>query len=108
MQEALHVRHERMSSVLHAARAGMEERGATYEQAVKLGGGYEALLGLAEGSLRPGRPCSGPVYAAARRSLARSTPRSCHKNVSQGFYMLARLPSAMTSSGSPSPCDAEC
>ena len=49
--------------------AGAEERGAIYEQAMKLGGGSEALLGFVEGTLGAGRPCSGTVYAAARRCV---------------------------------------
>ena len=49
--------------------AGAEERGDIYEQAMKLGGGSEALLGFVEGTLGAGRPCSGTVYAAARRCV---------------------------------------
>jgi hypothetical protein len=49
--------------------AGVEERLEIYEQAVKLGGGGEALLGFVEGSLRRGRANSGSVFAAARRSV---------------------------------------
>jgi hypothetical protein len=45
----------------------MEERLQIYEQAVKLGGGAEALLGFVEGALRKGRGTDCSVYAAARR-----------------------------------------
>jgi hypothetical protein len=36
---------------------------------MKLGGGSEALLGFVEGTLGAGQPCSGTVYAAARRCV---------------------------------------
>lgn len=67
--------HLRTLGIWCAAWSGAKERGDIYEQAVKLGGGSEALLGLVEGTLRAGRPCSGSVYAAACRCALLS---SCH------------------------------
>ncbi|BDA47118.1 probable tetratricopeptide repeat protein 37 [Coccomyxa sp. Obi] len=58
---------EAMGTLAALSPQGAKERGDIYEQAVKLGGGSEALLGLVEGTLRTGRPCSGSVYAAACR-----------------------------------------
>ncbi len=44
------------------------DREAYYEEAIKLGGGVEALLGFVEGACKRGAP-SAAAYVAARRHV---------------------------------------
>ena len=56
--------------------AGAEDRLDVYEHAAMLGGGFESLLGFAEGAVETGRGHEGRVFVAACRSVALTSLQS--------------------------------
>ncbi len=54
------------------------DREAYYEEAIKLGGGAEALLGFVEGACKRGAPSAATYVAARRHAISLSAKHVTH------------------------------